>query len=66
MELRITNLESRAAVVDAKMESIQSSLERIEGKMLTEWSVAKVVFMVVGALMTAAIFGPRIVEMMSQ
>ena len=63
MEARIAKLETQAAVTDAKLAVMQAGLERIEGKLLTKWDMAQVVFFVVGALMAAAIFGPRIVGM---
>ena len=65
MELRVTELEKQAAVTDAKLTSIENTLERMERNQLTQWDVAKVVFYVVGVLMAAAIFGPRLVSVIT-
>lgn len=61
---RLTRLEARVDGIDPRLDRIEQSLARIAEKALTKWDVAQVVFFVVGALMAAAIFGPRIVAMM--
>lgn len=60
----LTRRESRVDDIDPNLDRIEQSLTRIAEKALTKWGVAQVVFFVVGALMAAAIFGPRIVAMM--
>lgn len=57
-------MEPRVAKIEARLDSIDKSLERIESGLLTKWDMAQVVFFVVGGLMAAAIFGPRIASML--
>lgn len=65
MEQRVTRLEVRVDAIDARLERIEKGIERIADKALTKWDVAQVVFFVVGALMAAALYGPRIAAMLT-
>lgn len=78
MEQRVRNLEVGHAVVVERINSLERRMDgrfdqmdkrfddlgkRID-KLPNEWAMARVVFYVVGALMAAAIFGPRLVAML--
>lgn len=52
--------------VDLRLDAVDKSLEDVKAaisKLPNEWSMAKVLFFVLGALMAAAFFGPRLVSM---
>lgn len=61
---RIAALEAKVTNFEKRFDSVDSRLDRIENKIPSKWDMAQVVFFVVGALMAAAIFGPRIVAML--
>ncbi|QFS84004.1 hypothetical protein FIV09_14300 [Roseivivax sp. THAF197b] len=61
---RIARLEVKFEGIDDRLRSIDSRLDRIENKIPSKWDMAQVVFFVVGALMAAAIFGPRLAAML--
>lgn len=67
MEPRIAKLEARADGIEKRLDDIKGDIGRIETRLislgdnqLTKWDVAQVVFIVVAALMAAAVFGPRL------
>ena len=60
MSERIAKLEVQMDGLKNGLASIEKRLDRIEDKIPSKWDMAQVVFVVVGALMAAAIFGPRI------
>lgn len=64
MEARISHLEALSASTDKRLDSIERRLDRIEDKIPSKWDMAQVVFYVVGGLMAAAIFGPRLVALL--
>lgn len=64
MEQRVTKLEVTVESIEKRFDGLDRRLDRIEDKIPTEWAIAKVVFFVVGALMAAAIFGPRVMSML--
>ena len=64
MEQRVAKLEATVSSIEKRFDGLDRRLDRIEDKIPTEWAIAKVVFFVVGALMAAAIFGPRVVSML--
>lgn len=65
---RIAKLEAGQEAIrremDLRFDHLDKSLAEISAKTLTKWDMAQVVFFVAGALMAAAIFGPRVVAMM--
>lgn len=63
MEQRVTKLEVQMDGISDRLNSIDSRLDRIENKIPSKWDMAQVVFYVVGGLMAAAIFGPRLASM---
>lgn len=50
--------------MDLRFDHLDKRLDRIEDKIPSKWDMAQVVFFVVGALMAAAIFGPRLMAML--
>jgi hypothetical protein len=70
MDTRIRELEKGHAVIiqrldglDKRMDAGFDRLEKKLDRLPSEWTMARVVFYVMGALMAAAIFGPRLVAM---
>ena len=63
MEQRVAKPEIQMDDISDRLNSIDSRLDRIEDKILSKWDMAQVVFYVVGGLMAAAIFGPRLASM---
>ena len=73
MDARIGRIETEQAVMSEKISGMKDEMTRRFGdfdrrfdemgrkldKLPTQWDMAKVVFFVVGALMAAAIWGPR-------
>lgn len=64
MEQRVANLEGQLQGLDKRLDGIDGRLDRIEDKIPSKWDMAQVVFYVVGGLMAAAIFGPRIIALL--
>ncbi len=71
MEERLSKLETSQAVIAEKLEGFRvnsaqrmDSIERKIDKLPSEWVMARVVFYVVGALMAATIFGPRVIAIL--
>jgi len=67
MEPRIASLEARADGIEKRLDDIKTDIGRVETRLismadnqLTKWDMAQVVFFIVGALMAAAVFGPRL------
>ncbi|WP_420397882.1 hypothetical protein [Nioella sp.] len=60
MEPRVAKLEAKAEGIEKRLDDIKGDLARIETKLLSKWDVAQVVFYVMGIVMAAVIFGPRI------
>ena len=54
-------IDLRFDTVDKKLDTLSSDIAKIPN----EWALAKVVFFVVGALMAAAIWGPRALSLLS-
>jgi|OM-RGC.v1.033665123 hypothetical protein len=76
METRVSRLEARVDGIEDRLDDIRDQIGRLEhrmialdakldAKLLGKWDVAQVVFLVVGALMAAAIFGPRLAAMLA-
>lgn len=79
MEARVRELEKGHAVVVERLTGLEKRMDdRFDGinkrfddlgrkldKLPNEWAMARVVFYVAGALMAAAIFGPRVVAMIA-
>lgn len=66
MEARLRQLEADVAYIKGKVDDVPTKawmLETMREHSISEWAVARIVFFVVGALMAAAIWGPRIVKM---
>ena len=66
MEARVAKLEAQHASIDKRLDGIDKRLDRIEDKIPSKWDMAQVIFYVVGGLMAAAIFGPRLVDILGQ
>lgn len=64
MEPRVAKLEAKTDGFAGRFDSLDRRLDRIEDKIPSKWDMAQVVFFVVGGLMAAAIFGPRIAAML--
>ena len=64
MDGRLGRLEARVDAIDQRLDGIDRRLERIEDKIPSKWDIAQVVFLVVGGLMAAAIFGPRLAALL--
>lgn len=64
MERRMATIEAKVTGMDQRLDSIDRRLDRIEDKALTEWSVAKVMLLVLASTMAAAAFVPRIIAML--
>ena len=71
MEPRLAKLEARADAIDKRLDDIKMDIGRVETRIiamsdaqLKKWDVAQVVFVVMAALMAAAVFGPRIVALL--
>ncbi|WP_157802015.1 hypothetical protein [Brevirhabdus pacifica] len=60
---RVAALEAQIGNVEHRFDGLDTRLDRIEDKIPSKWDMAQVVFFVVGGLMAAAIFGPRIAAM---
>lgn len=56
--------ESLRREMDLRFDHLDKSLAEISKKTLSKWDMAQVVFFVVGALMAAVIFGPRVAAML--
>ncbi|AHD10031.1 hypothetical protein [Phaeobacter gallaeciensis] len=65
MEVRVAKLEAELHSIDRRLDGIDRRLDRIEDKIPSKWDMAQVIFYVVGALMAAAIFGPRLLGLIS-
>ncbi len=65
MEARVASLEAHFKSIDKRLDGIDKRLDRIEDKIPSKWDMAQVIFYVVGALMAAAIFGPRVVALLA-
>lgn len=67
---RIAKLEAGQDAIrremDLRFDGIDKRLDRIESKIPTKWDMAQVVFFVVGSLMAAAIFGPRLISIIER
>ena len=70
MEQRVRQLEIGHAVVAERIDSLGKrmddrfdDLSRKIDRLPNEWAMARVVFYVAGALMAAAILGPRLISM---
>lgn len=66
MEPRVAKLEAKAEGIEKRLDDIKGDLERMEGKLLSKWDVAQVVFFVMAALMAAVVFGPRVTVLLGQ
>lgn len=72
MEKRVAKIETDHAVMAERMvlrfddmDRRFDSLDKKLDKLPSQWDMAKIVFYVVGALMAAAIWGPRAVALLS-
>ncbi len=65
MEARVAKLEARYESIDKRLDSVDRRLDRIEDKIPSKWDMAQVIFFVVGGLMAAAAFGPRLMALLS-
>lgn len=50
--------------LDRRLDGIDQRLDRIEDKIPSKWDMAQVIFFVVGGLMAAAVFGPRLMALL--
>ncbi|MDE4274735.1 hypothetical protein PXK58_09010 [Phaeobacter gallaeciensis] len=50
--------------LDKRLDGIDQRLDRIEDKIPSKWDMAQVIFFVVGGLMAAAVFGPRLMALL--
>lgn len=68
MRERVAKLEAGQEAIHREMEqqfrSVHQRFDSLDQKMLTKWDVAQVVFVVVGLIMAAAIFGPRVASLL--
>ncbi|WP_226782727.1 hypothetical protein [Oceaniglobus trochenteri] len=65
LEAKVTGLEREFAVRFDHVEKRFDDLSRDISKLPTEWGMAKIVFVVTGALMAAAIWGPRALSLIA-
>lgn len=64
MEARIAKLQAQHEALDKRLDGIDRRLDRIEDKIPSKWDMAQVIFFVVGGLMAAAVFGPRLMALL--
>ena len=71
MRERVAKLEAGQEAIRREMDQRFNNVDRALGeikdsisKLPNEWAMAKVVFFVIGGLMAAALFGPRLLSML--